>query len=79
MRVDWILDPVLELPRSAKRLIAILVDAALAILAVWIAMYLRLGEFVPLSGQTWPAAVGASALLLGMAVLRERAERARTA
>jgi FlaA1/EpsC-like NDP-sugar epimerase len=66
MRVDWILDPVLELPRSAKRLIAILVDAALAILAVWIAMYLRLGEFVPLSGQGWPAAIGA--LLLAVPI-----------
>jgi len=62
MRFDWILDPVLELPRTTKRLIAVLVDAALAVLAVWLALYLRLGEFVALSGQVWPAAVGAPLL-----------------
>lgn len=51
--------PVLALPRPAKRFIALTVDLGLCISAVWIAYYLRLGEFVPLSGiALW--AVGAS-------------------
>ncbi len=37
------------MPRISKRLIAILVDCGLCILAVWLAFYLRLGEFVVLS------------------------------
>lgn len=41
----------LALPRFAKRLVVMLVDVALAVLAVWFAYYLRLGEFVPLSGN----------------------------
>ncbi len=43
--------PVLALPRYAKRIIALLVDAALCVLTVWLAYYLRLDEFVSLSGQ----------------------------
>lgn len=47
---------VLALPRFAKRLVVMLVDAALGVLAVWFAYYLRLGEFVPLSGNALIAA-----------------------
>lgn len=44
----------LGLPRAAKRLSALLVDLSLCILAVWVAYYLRLGEFVALSdGALW--------------------------
>jgi FlaA1/EpsC-like NDP-sugar epimerase len=43
--------PVLSLPRLAKRLIAILLDISLCVLTVWLAFYLRLGEFVVLSGN----------------------------
>lgn len=51
--------PILALPRVAKRLIALSVDLALCVLTVWLAYYLRLGEFVALSGSMlW--AVGAS-------------------
>jgi len=42
--------PVLALPRYAKRIIALAVDAALCVLTVWLAYYLRLGGFVPLTG-----------------------------
>ncbi|OWY27285.1 nucleoside-diphosphate sugar epimerase/dehydratase [Herbaspirillum robiniae] len=50
--------PVLALPRTAKRLVALSVDFGLCILTVWFAHYLRLGEFVALSGNTlWAAAV----------------------
>lgn len=39
---------VLCLPRLAKRLIVMAVDAGLAVFAVWLAYYLRLGHFIPL-------------------------------
>ena len=51
--------PILALPRPAKRLVALSVDLGLCILTVWLAYYLRIGEFVVLSGAAlW--AVGAS-------------------
>ncbi len=51
--------PILALPRPAKRFVALSVDLGLCILTVWLAFYLRLGEFVALSGmKLW--AVGAS-------------------
>jgi FlaA1/EpsC-like NDP-sugar epimerase len=54
--------PILALPRAAKRFIALSVDLGLCILTVWLAFYLRLGEFVALSGAAlW--AVGASITL----------------
>ncbi len=48
--------PILGLPRITKRVIAIGVDAALCVLTVWLAFYLRLGYWVSLSGDGWPAA-----------------------
>ena len=51
--------PILALPRAAKRFVALSVDIGLSVLTVWLAFYLRLGEFVSLSGTAlW--AVGAS-------------------
>ena len=50
--------PVLSLPRYAKRFIALSVDISLCMLTVWLAFYLRLGEFVTLSGPAfWAAAI----------------------
>lgn len=43
--------PVLALPRAAKRFVALVVDLALCILTIWLAYYLRLGEFVTLSSN----------------------------
>lgn len=51
--------PILGLPRAAKRTVALLVDVSLCVLTVWLAYYLRLGEFVALSGNAL-VAVGAS-------------------
>jgi FlaA1/EpsC-like NDP-sugar epimerase len=42
--------PVLALPRWSKSLIVLVLDSSLCVLAVWLAYYLRLGEFVTLSG-----------------------------
>lgn len=51
--------PMLALPRWAKRFVVLALDTALCILTVWLAYYLRLGEFIALSGNAlW--AVGTS-------------------
>ena len=58
-RAHQLATPMLALPRPAKRFVALSVDLGLCVLTVWLAYYLRLGEFVALSGTAlW--AVGAS-------------------
>lgn len=49
--INSIVGPLLALSRVSKRLISIAIDMALCILAVWIAYYLRLGEFLSLDGR----------------------------
>lgn len=44
--------PLLALPRTAKRLMAISVDVSLCLLTVWLAYYLRLGEFISFTGRS---------------------------
>lgn len=56
--------PILAMPRVAKRLVVLAVDASLCILTVWLAFYLRLGEFVSLSGPSLRAALAAVMLAL---------------
>jgi FlaA1/EpsC-like NDP-sugar epimerase len=56
--------PVLELPRAAKRVVAIMVDMSLCVLTVWLAYYMRLGEFVTLSGNALIATVVSMAICL---------------
>lgn len=56
--------PVLAMPRVAKRIVALLVDVSLCVLTVWLAYYLRLGVFVPLSGNALIAAGASVALTL---------------
>lgn len=46
--VAW---PILALPRWAKRIIVMAVDVGLCVMSVWFAYYLRLGEFVWISGS----------------------------
>lgn len=43
--------PVLRLPRLAKRFIVLAADASFCVLAVWLAYYLRLGQWISLSGD----------------------------
>ena len=57
--IDRTVAPVLALPRFTKRLIALTIDLSLSVLTVWIAFYLRLGEWVTLSDAGWPAVVAA--------------------
>ena len=48
--------PALALPRSFKRGVVLALDAALCILSVWLAFYLRSGSFTYLLGPAiWPA------------------------
>lgn len=47
----------LELPRFVKRLLVLCVDASLCVLTVWLAFFLRVGEFAPLSGPLFWAAI----------------------
>ncbi len=48
--------PLLRLPRIIKQFIVATVDGSLCIVTVWFAFYLRLGEFMPLSGSLlWTA------------------------
>ena len=54
----------LTLPRSTKRLVALSVDSSVCVLTVWLAFYLRLGEFVSLSGSSIWAVLVALALAL---------------
>jgi FlaA1/EpsC-like NDP-sugar epimerase len=56
--------PVLLLPRPAKRLLVLALDAGLCVLAVWLAFYLRLEKFVPLTGPALWAALGSVVLAL---------------
>ncbi len=56
--------PILALPRAAKRFVALSVDLGLCVLSVWLAFYLRLGEYVALSG----AGLWAVAASMGIAL-----------
>ncbi|MBO9536955.1 nucleoside-diphosphate sugar epimerase/dehydratase [Herbaspirillum sp.] len=49
--LNKLVEPVLELPRSAKRIIVLTVDISICLLSLWIALYLRLGYFVSLTGN----------------------------
>lgn len=51
--LDSLRTPALGLPRAAKRFLAFSIDLALCVLTVWLAYYLRLGEFVALSGDAF--------------------------
>ena len=59
--------PVLNLPRVAKRLIVVSVDASLCVLTVWLAYYLRLDYWISLTNPSFGwnpmAAVGMSLLI----------------
>lgn len=57
-------NPVLALPRSIKRFVVLALDASLCVLAVWLAFYLRLEQFVPITGPALWAAVASVVLAL---------------
>ena len=62
--------PVLALPRATKRFLVLSVDLGLCVATVWLAYYLRLGEFISFNGQSeWAVgAVWASAAAIALAL-----------
>jgi FlaA1/EpsC-like NDP-sugar epimerase len=53
-----LIKPALAFSRPVKRRFVFVIDAGLCVLSVWLAFYLRAGDFVPLSGAAiWPALV----------------------
>jgi FlaA1/EpsC-like NDP-sugar epimerase len=60
----------LGIPRVGKRLLVLGVDASLCVLTVWLAYYLRLGEWIKLSGDpVWaPLQAVAASLVLALPV-----------
>lgn len=56
--------PILAMPRVAKRLVVLAVDSSLCVVTVWLAYYLRLGEFVALSGPALGAAIASVTMAL---------------
>jgi FlaA1/EpsC-like NDP-sugar epimerase len=56
--------PILALPRPVKRFIVLSVDFGLCVLTVWLAYYLRLGEFVAISGNALLAVVASICIAL---------------
>jgi FlaA1/EpsC-like NDP-sugar epimerase len=60
--------PVLAWPRSTKRAVVLLVDLCLCVLSVWLAFYLRLGEFVGFSGNSQWATGAIQASLAAVAL-----------
>jgi len=59
-------DPVLGMPRAVKRVVALGVDAFLCVLSVWLAVSMRMENWVPLAGAYWWAVAGALCLALPM-------------
>jgi FlaA1/EpsC-like NDP-sugar epimerase len=51
------IDALLALPRSAKQTLTILVDSALCVLTVWLAICFRFESWISLSGYQWLAVV----------------------
>lgn len=65
--------PILGMPRAAKRIVVLGVDASLCVLTVWLAYYLRLGEWVTFFDdsmwQPWSAALASLAFALPLFIV----------
>jgi FlaA1/EpsC-like NDP-sugar epimerase len=59
----------LELPRSAKRLLALCVDICLCVLTVWLAICFRYETWVTLQGNQWLAVAAAPLLAIPLFVV----------
>lgn len=69
MQLNSLAAPLLALPRFAKRLVVLVMDAGLCVLCVWFAFYLRLGEFVSLNGAPLWAALASIAVALPLFIV----------
>jgi FlaA1/EpsC-like NDP-sugar epimerase len=62
-------DPILSLPRWTKRVIVLGVDAAGCVFTVWFAYFLRVGEFITLSGNAFLVVIVTVAIALPIFIL----------
>ena len=60
--------PTLALPRPAKRALVVVADTSLCMLSVWLAFYLRLGDFFPLSGELFSPVIPAAGVSVLLAI-----------
>jgi FlaA1/EpsC-like NDP-sugar epimerase len=63
-KVKLRIDSLLALPRSAKKTLAVMVDSALCVLTVWLAICFRFESWINLSGYQWLAVVLSIALAI---------------
>jgi len=63
-----IANQVLDLPRLAKRILVIAVDASLCVITTWIAFYLRLDEWVRLTPNAYWTPDTAAAVSVAVAI-----------
>ncbi len=68
MKVDFT-GQILGIPRLAKRAIVLSLDVSLCVLTLWLAYYLRLGEWLPLEGNALGAAVASVAMAIPIFVV----------
>ena len=47
--INYLSRSILEIPRYAKRVIVIIFDSVMCVVAIWAALYLRLDQFFPLN------------------------------
>lgn len=64
MRLSNVANSIIGLPRWTKRTIALLTDASICVLTVWIAYFLRISEWVPLYGAPGIAVIGSLLIAL---------------
>lgn len=69
MNLQTYVMPILSLPRWAKIFVVLTVDTALCITTVWLAYYLRLGEFIYVSSSMWLAVIVSIALALPIFII----------
>lgn len=69
MNLQTYVMPILALPRWVKIFVVLTVDAALCITTVWLAYYLRLGEFIYVSSSMWLAVIVSIALALPIFII----------
>ena len=70
MPLHYLTIPILGLPRLIKRVIVLLVDTSLCVLSVYLAFYLRIGEWVPIFLESsWrPIWVVAASIIVGIPI-----------
>jgi FlaA1/EpsC-like NDP-sugar epimerase len=64
MALNRTVQAALKLPRTAKRIMAISVDASICVISVWLAFYLRLGEMSAFAGNQWLSVIAALVIAL---------------